>query len=293
MKVRLLTSLGIAVFGLPLLFLSEYLVYPIAVGILAFISTYELFRAIGVEKKYSLAFPAYAVALAMPILSYPTLLGDDQSRFLLILALALFAYLFYAVTVCVLSWAAVREEGQTPKVGFSDMSRCFFALCYLTVCFTSMCLIRYMDGRIDGMGVYCFELIFIGAWVCDSFAYFTGRLFGKHKLAPVLSPKKTVEGSIGGMAFTVAAFALYGFIIESFFELDANYLVLCISGLALSVFSQVGDLIASLIKREYSVKDYGRVLPGHGGILDRFDSILSVSAVLMVICLIFPLFGAL
>ena len=290
MKVRLLTSLGIAVFGLPLLFLSEYIVYPIAVGVLALMSTFELLRAMGLEKRYMLAFPAYAIALAAPILAYPTVLGSDQTKFILILALALFGYLFYAVTVCVGSWALVREEGQSPKVGFSEMARCFFALVYITVSFTSLCLIRYTGGEIDGIGVYYFEMIFIGAWVCDSCAYFTGRLLGRHKLAPVLSPKKTVEGSVGGMAFTVAAFALYGFIIEYFFGLDANYAVLLITGFLLSVFSQVGDLIASLIKREYGVKDYGRVLPGHGGILDRFDSILAVSSVLMVICLLFDPF---
>ena len=290
MKIRLLTSLGIAVFGLPLLFLSEYIVYPVAIGILALMSAFELFRAMGLREKYFLTVPAYLIALAIPILSYPTVLGEDQVSFIVLMALTLLVYLFYSIGVCVVCNARLREAGQVASVGTAEVMSCFFVLTYITVSFTSLSLLRYMDGGKDGMGRYYFELIFIGAWVCDSFAYFTGRLLGKHKLAPVLSPKKTVEGSVGGMAFTVAAFALYGLIIESFFPLDANYPVLCISGLVISVVSQIGDLIASLIKRERGVKDYGRLLPGHGGIMDRFDSILAVAAVLMVICLVFPLF---
>ena len=288
MKTRILTAIGIAVIGLPLLFFSEYIIYPIAIGILALMSAYELFSAMGLRDKYFLTFPAYAIALALPILSYPTVLGGDQVGFLVIMALTLMVYLFYAIGVCVICHARLREQGQEASLGTADIAACFFILTYLSVSFTALSLIRYMDGGRDGMGVYYFALVFIGAWVCDTFAYFTGRLLGRHKLAPVLSPKKTVEGAIGGMAFTVAAFALYGLILESFYEIEADYLALCISGLLISVVSQMGDLIASLIKRERGVKDYGRILPGHGGIMDRFDSILSVAAVLMVICLIYP-----
>ena len=118
-----------------------------------------------------------------------------------------------------------------------------------------------------------------------------GQAFGRHKLAPTLSPKKTIEGSVGGMLFTVGAFALYGFIIECVDKnTDANYLALCLIGLVLSVVSQIGDLFASLIKREFGVKDYSRMLPGHGGVMDRFDSILAVSIVLLVLCSFFSPF---
>jgi phosphatidate cytidylyltransferase len=140
-------------------------------------------------------------------------------------------------------------------------------------------------------GVYIFALVFVAAWMCDIFAYFTGRLLGKHKLAPHLSPKKTVEGSIGGIIFSILGCMLYGFVVNKVKGLSANYLVLALLGLVLSIISQIGDLWASLIKREHGVKDYSRMLPGHGGVMDRFDSILAISTVLMTVCMVFPPFN--
>ena len=149
-----------------------------------------------------------------------------------------------------------------------------------------MSLTRYMQN-----GVYIFALVFVAAWMCDVFAYFTGRFFGKHKLAPHLSPKKTVEGSIGGIIFAVLGCMLYGLIVDLATDLHARYLVLACLGLSLSVISQIGDLWASLIKREHGIKDYSQMLPGHGGVMDRFDSILAISTVLMALCMVFPPFN--
>ena len=126
-------------------------------------------------------------------------------------------------------------------------------------------------------------MVFLGAWICDTFAYFTGVLIGKHKLIPEISPKKTIEGSIGGIIFTIIGFIVYGLIMNSFFEAQLSYVYLAILGLALSVVSQVGDLIASAIKRQYSIKDFGNIFPGHGGVLDRFDSVMLSAPVLLMI----------
>ena len=151
----------------------------------------------------------------------------------------------------------------------------------------------YLHDSIE-YGKHIYLLTFICAWTTDTFAYFTGRLLGRHKLIPAVSPKKTIEGAIGGVVFCVGATVLFGFIIEKFFnpsgDISANYLVLAISGVAISVISQVGDLIMSLIKRLYGIKDYGKIFPGHGGILDRFDSVMAVSVVLTFICSYFNLF---
>ena len=138
--------------------------------------------------------------------------------------------------------------------------------------------------------MFCFLLVFITAWVSDSMAYIVGSLIGKHKLIPEVSPKKTVEGAVGGVVFAIIGCLLYGLIIELLTDVEANYLSLSLIGLTLSVVSQLGDLIASLIKREYGVKDYSNLLPGHGGIMDRFDSVLAVSTPLMVMCLVIPPF---
>lgn len=277
MKVRLLTALGILVFGLPLLLFSKYIVYPIALGVLSAIAAWEMLRAVGLSKKLCVLLPSVIIAALLPFFTFDRFFPpEEQKSYILIVALAVFVYLLY------LAFISVVTKG---SLGFKNVAAAFMCVTYSSVAFTSLGLLRYMPH-----GVYIFELVFIGAWVCDSFAYFTGILIGKHKLIPELSPKKTVEGAIGGTLFTVVAFLLYGFIIEYFFPLSANYLVLGICGFALAVVAQVGDLFASLIKRESGIKDYSRILPGHGGIMDRFDSILAVTTVLMIIATIFPIF---
>ena len=150
-----------------------------------------------------------------------------------------------------------------------------------------MVLLRYLTN-----GAYLFLLPFIGAWVCDTFAYFTGRFFGKHKLAPAISPKKTVEGSIGGIVFAVAVFAIYGAILSAR-GLTPNYLALCLAGFFVSILSQIGDLALSLVKRECGIKDYGRLFPGHGGVLDRFDSVIATAPIILILSLLegFSLFA--
>ncbi len=111
------------------------------------------------------------------------------------------------------------------------------------------------------------------AWLCDTFAYFTGLLIGHHKLAPELSPKKTVEGSIGGLVGAVVGMLIYGLILKKA-GLGPNFPLLAVSGLLGGVLAQIGDLSMSMIKRERNIKDFGSVFPGHGGVMDRFDSIL-------------------
>lgn len=122
---------------------------------------------------------------------------------------------------------------------------------------------------LSSMGSIYIWLVFIFAWVSDTFAYFVGVFFGKHKLIPEISPKKTIEGSIGGIVGTVLV--TYAFAVFFKLENPLYFVPLAIVG---SAISQLGDLFASAIKREFKIKDYGNLIPGHGGILDRFDSIL-------------------
>ncbi len=279
MKVRLLTSLGILVFGLPLLIFSEYIIYPIALGVLSLLASWEVLRALDLHRKYAISIPSFILAAVLPFFSYEMFFGpENQTTYILILALSLFAYMFYLIAVSVFTGGIL---------GYKTIASAFMMVSYVIIAFSAFGLVRYMEN-----GVFYFEMLFIGAWIPDIFAYFIGSIFGKHRLAPVLSPKKSVEGAIAGVVFGTLSFLLYGFIIEVFFPMDANYLVLGILGFVLSILAQIGDLWASLIKREYGIKDYSNILPGHGGILDRFDSVLSISAVLMVVCLLFPPFVA-
>ena len=292
MKQRVITAVGIGIIVIPIMVFSKYIVYPIFLGLISAIAAWEMLRVFGFEKRYEISLPAYAVAGLLPVFAHDYFTHGERIGYLLIVGVVIFSFLLYLAMVCVIGKEIVirrneeRPEGGKQRIlGFTDVSAVFMSVSYIAVSFTSMALTRYTLN-----GQYTFVLVFVAAWMCDSFAYFTGRFFGKHKLAPHLSPKKTVEGSIGGIVFAVLGCMLYGFAIEKITGLNARYLVLAATGLILSVVSQIGDLWASLIKREYGVKDYSQMMPGHGGIMDRFDSIIAISTILMAICIAFPPF---
>ena len=133
----------------------------------------------------------------------------------------------------------------------------------------------YLLREGQGLGMYHVWLVFISAWGCDTGAYFVGRTMGRHKLAPALSPKKTVEGSIGGTVSATLLGAIYGFILYNLGHLDFGYiLIFALVAFVCSISGQIGDLAASSIKRSRNMKDFGSIMPGHGGMLDRFDSII-------------------
>lgn len=280
MKSRVLTSVAIVACALLLVICSEYIVFPIALALLAVIAVFEILRVIGVHKKLLLAVPAYILAIAFPISAY-FVKAEGVITFLLILAAIVYVYLMWLMGVSIFS------KGSIP---FSTIAEVFASALYVVVSFTSMSLLRYIDKTV---GVFCVVLVFVICWVCDVSAFAVGSLMGKHKLIPEVSPKKTVEGAIGGVVFSALLCLVYGLVIQLLFkQVQPNYLYLFIFGLVLSVVSQLGDLVASLIKREYGIKDYGSIFPGHGGIMDRFDSVLAVSTILLILSIVLPPFVA-
>ena len=156
---------------------------------------------------------------------------------------------------------------------FSDVSVTILGFVYVGVFFSFIPLINSME-----YGKYLVWLVFISSWLCDTTAYYTGRMFGKTKLCPEVSPKKTVEGSIGGLLGSAISCGIFGFAIASY-GVNISLIHYIIIGLICGVFCQFGDLVASSIKRYAGVKDYSNLIPGHGGILDRFDIILFSSVV--------------
>ena len=275
MKIRTITAAIIRAVAIPILIFSKYIVYPIALALLALAAVFELLRVLGVHCVWRISAPAYLISIALPLSAY-FVTEDTRLTYLLILSAVIFVYMVYLMMIAVFSHGSIT---------FGKIGESFVAVSYVVVSLSALSTIRYMAH-----GMFCFVLVFITAWVSDVMAYIVGSLFGKHKLIPEVSPKKTVEGAIGGVVFAVIACLLYGLLLESLTEVSANYLSLAIIGLVLSVVSQVGDLVASLIKREYGVKDYSNLLPGHGGIMDRFDSVIAVCTPLMAICLIIPPF---
>ena len=157
-----------------------------------------------------------------------------------------------------------------PQIHASQVMSAYFSFVYAPVMFSFIYMTREL-----GYGLYFVWMIFISSWISDTFAYIFGMLFGKHRLAPVLSPKKSVEGSVAGIIGSALCGGLFGFFLveQVIHEQDVTLVFAIIGGIG-SMISQIGDLAASAIKRNYEIKDYGKLIPGHGGIMDRFDSVI-------------------
>ena len=267
MKTRILSAIvGIAVF-IPVLWFSGTIAFPIVIALVCAMGAYEMCTCVGVGKRFVYLVPMVAFAFLGPFLTW---FFNSSVTFIAFLAMLAFAVFFLCMMI------AVFRGG---KDSFAMIAEAMLGVVYITVGFVCIALLRRLSN-----GAYLYGLVFVGAWVTDTMAYFTGYLLGKHKLCPTISPKKTVEGSVGGVVFSAGAFALYGWIMQLAFGLVPNYGMLIVSGAVLSVISQIGDLLASLIKREHGIKDYGKLMPGHGGVMDRFDSILAVAPFLFLLC---------
>ena len=264
MLKRIITAIVGCAILLPVLIFSGTYVLPIAVTIVTLIALFEMFRCIGVAQKLTITLPAYFIAGILPIVAK---LGNGRG---IIMEIACALSMLYAVYL--LSVSVFNHK----KVTFQESSLVFMTSLYIIGGFASIVLLREISDNI-------YLLAFIGAWMTDIFAYFSGRLFGKHKLCEEISPKKTIEGSIGGIIFCSISFVVFALVTKGFSEGLPYYLIYAAVGIIISIVSQIGDLSMSLIKRHYKIKDFGKLFPGHGGILDRFDSVLAVSLVLYII----------
>ena len=169
-----------------------------------------------------------------------------------------------------------------PSLQAGQVMTAFFCFFYGPVLFSFIWLTRELPG-----GIYMVWLIFISSWICDTCAYLSGMALGKHKLTPVLSPKKSVEGAVGGVLGSALVGALFGYLfLNRLFE-GQNMVWICalICG-AGAVISQIGDLAASGIKRNHGIKDYGKLIPGHGGVMDRFDSVLFTAPIIYYLAIL-------
>lgn len=275
MLKRILT----AVIGIPILipFVIFSYTWPI-IALFAFftaVATYEILKCTGVIKKLAVAIPSFAVALEAQLLHIIVrqgIIGTDRY-----LAVMMLSYMIYFIVVMT---AAVFSKGSI-KLTLTMQSALMVS--YVSFGFSSLILLR--DFSAD-YGVVLFLLAFLIPWVCDGAAYFSGVFLGKHKLIPDVSPKKTVEGAIGGIVGGVLITAIFGIVMHFGFGKEPNYLMLLGLAFVGCLVSQMGDLIASLLKREHDIKDYGHLFPGHGGVMDRFDSLFTVAVFMFVVCMV-------
>jgi phosphatidate cytidylyltransferase len=266
MKTRILSAIvGFAILA-PLLYFSNTYAFSVAISIACVIAVYEMLKCVGIQKLISVALPLYIIAAVTPIAAH--YYRASVEKFPAIAMMVFFCLLIYY-------FANIVFRHNPP---LSNIITGVVSVLYTLSGFTTLILLRDDEG-----GEWILILVFIAAWITDIFAYFCGVLFGRNKLIPHVSPKKTIEGSIGGIVFCTLSFALYGLLVSRFTDYSANYILMIMCGIILSVVSQIGDLIMSVIKRYYNIKDYGKLIPGHGGVLDRFDSIIAVSLVLYVI----------
>ena len=275
MLKRVITGAVLLCVLIPVLLFSGTVAFPIIASLVAVICLYEMFKCMGVEKKAHVVLPIYLFGAVSPFLVRYL---NNTLSFALISFMSASVYLVYLFSLVIWSHGKLR---------FDAMLTVFAMSVYIIAALDCILYIRDFEQG----GKYLYLLIFIGAWITDTFAYFTGFLIGKHKLIEDVSPKKTVEGSIGGILFCTAAYILFGVIVDKFFGQNANLVFLAVSGVIISIISQIGDLIMSVVKRHYNIKDYGKIFPGHGGMLDRLDSILAVSLVLGAICMFVTLTG--
>lgn len=194
-----------------------------------------------------------------------------------LMSIFLYALLFFEKTefadampvLALLLWMGIYVI-RYPRYSVKELFASYTGFVYATVLLSFLYRIRVEEN-----GLLLLWLVFIGTWGSDTCAYCAGCLFGKHKAFPELSPKKTIEGCIGGVLGTAVIAGIYAVCINTFIETaTVSVVAFILVGMAASVISQIGDLAASAMKRNYEIKDYGTLIPGHGGVLDRFDSIL-------------------
>ena len=229
------------------------------------IGMYELYRVFKLEKTI-LAVISYLIA----ILYYCNLnwkwVTDPMLLVMACLILMMFAYVF-----------------SYPKYEAKQLMVAFFGLFYVAVMLSYVYQIRMLEN-----GLFLAFLVFICSWGCDTCAYCVGVLIGKHKMAPVLSPKKSIEGAIGGVLGTALLTVIYLNIFRSWMAIETKSIViLAVIAAIAGLISMVGVLAASAIKRNYDIKDYGKLIPGHGGILDRFDSMIITAPIIYYLAFYF------
>ena len=246
-KTRLLSGIVLMAITIALMVYGGYPLFFV-ITLISVIGLYELYRAVGMEKTMP-ALIGYISSIVTDVL----ILNNGFEELVMWLILTLMVLMACYVIAY-------------PKYNSEQMTMLMFGLIYVTVMLSFVFKVRYVSN-----GILLVWFIYIGSWGSDTCAYCVGKLIGKHKMPSKLSPNKTIEGCVGG----IDGAALIGFIFAMVFWGKGQMLwQLPIIGAVSAVISQIGDLTASAIKRNHNIKDYGNLIPGHGGILDRFDSVI-------------------
>lgn len=267
MVTRILAAIVlVAVLVVAAFFLPE-IVFAVLFAAMAAVAAYELLNRTGLVKQPRLVAYSCVAAFLVPLWCY---WGMSY-------ALGLIGVLAFTA---VLFGEMLASSGKLP---FFRIAYCYVA--GLLIPFLLSSIMRIRNGE---NGIYVVAIPFVLAFLSDTGAYFAGRFFGKHKLAPIISPKKTVEGVVGGVLAAILGMIIYGVIMQLGFQKEVNYIYAAIYGFLGSFAAVFGDLCFSVVKRQTGIKDYGNLIPGHGGILDRFDSMMIVGPLAEALLLLLP-----
>ncbi len=271
MRKRIVSAIiGISLI-LAVIFVSLY--HPVSIVVFAVVvctvSVFEFMKAVKTATLFQVSIPSLLFAFA-----YPTLVSYGFSTIVcsvytgLMLSMIVFFY---------------------KKISFKDFAYTYSMTMIITLSLSMLVLLKDDDMAHSTM-YFVFSLAI--PWLADAGAYFVGVFFGKHKLCPQISPKKTIEGAVGGVAICVGVSCLAGLLFDEWIygnEITLNYWMVALVSFFGAVLSILGDLSFSVIKRSYAVKDYGELIPGHGGMLDRFDSVIFVVPLLYIIVKYLPI----
>ncbi len=264
MKTRIISGAVAIIIVIAALIVNSY--YPItiviALSILSALASYEMLHNTGCVKRMTPVVAAMIYSAAVQF-SYTGLFIDVE-----------ILTVFYALFVVLLALFRHKTFGAEQIIMSLSMP---IILSYGFSTFE-----RILNTS-DGHGLFYFILLFNFSSISDCFAYFVGIGLGKHKLAPVISPKKTIEGSIGGIVGSLVGTLVICLVFNKLTGNTANLWLLLVGTPFLSVVGMMGDLFMSAIKRDFGIKDYGRLIPGHGGVLDRLDSLLLVAPVMSLL----------
>ncbi len=261
MKTRIISSAVAIMIAVILLFLHNTIVFNIAISLLTAAMLFEIFSAQKCLQYKATTSICFVFALVMPFFFFEKLIN--------------YRYLFLTICIISLFFTFIIQH---KTLMFEKLCVMITSSILITLSMNSIIMIKLHNGK---NGLFMVILSLCGAWLADSGAYFTGTFFGKHKLCPSISPKKTVEGLIGGTITNAFLFVIIGLAYKNIQSandviVNFNYIYLALLGMGCSLLGLLGDLSASLLKRQCQIKDYGNIMPGHGGVLDRFDSVIFV-----------------
>lgn len=261
----------VAVVCIPLIFVIFFLLppifLPIMISALSMVAVHEVLWSTGFVKNPKIS--ALSIALS-GVIPFWVFIGEGMRSALV----GIFLYFLLIFVVAISSHYTVTLE----KMGGS-----FFFAMLIPYFLSSFVRLHQMY-----LGEFLILIPLVAAFTSDAFALFAGMAFGKHKLAPELSPKKTVEGAVGGFVGSIVCCLIYGAVMQFGFQLRVSYVIFAIYGALGSLVSQIGDLSFSYIKRQYGLKDFGNIFPGHGGVLDRFDSVIFCAPLIEILVHFLP-----